>query len=1595
MSPQEMAFILKMHDEATATLRKIGHSLRGVGDEAGDAAKDTEKLGDRLDRLKKVAVDTAVAVGGIWASMSGVRSANSAFGSYELGLIGVQKTTDMTKRELQDFSLAFDDLNARMNGIDTTTLFGMAESFGQMGTRGTKDLLAATEVMGKLGVTTDIVGDQGARSVGRLLTITENGVKNVRQFGDSLNWLGNNTAATEGEILQMATTMASSTAGMGLTTDALLALSAASKQVGLPDELTGSAFGRTLRNLRDGSANATKGFQTFLDVTGMTKDQFDALAASNPEQVLIRFGEAYAALLPTGKGSGFLDQLGLNTDEIKRVFGTVGAQASEFQKRLVALQQGEQVGALDAEADKFFGASANEVKALAKSWDLVKAAVGEALAPLTGPIISGTTSLFTNLAGVIRGMPEPLRTAVSAIALMTPGIMGAVKAAGLLRLGFQTFGGTGLGKVLGYIGSLAGRVKEGATAMLGFNRAAAGVGPTIGLFTRMQATLGVISGLFRYMGGMAGVFNVIRTAVMGVGVALGGLVSLPALIIAAVVGAGIAIIANWDKVRDFLTKSPKEIVSAIGEWFGSLPGVVGNALADLGGVVVGAFDAALTALGSAWDTGVRFVFETIPNIDWGKLGKELITGFTGAVKGALRSAGDAITEWWNSPLWAKNQTLDVAVTPKVDTDAAKKALAAGQQTGALNTEVEIAGVNTGTSKTIEDVVKALRVQVDEAKALTGTQKDRIELEGIIRDAVEQTGVKYDEVKARVSGVVDELQRARQAAAVLDVMRGYDDQIAAALAVTGEQKVQVDVQRQINDLEREHRTLTAETIQALRDKANAALATRTASAYDQLFRDTNQQLAALRAVTVEEKNRLEVVQQILAFEREYRRLSDDERRNLATRLLQVRQIADYQRMAEQYDPVGTARRRYDEEVKTLEVMRQQGVVSAEVYARMKQNLELRTRGQRDPLGDRIQFLREELSVLGFSIERQGMAGEVLDEVNRLRQQGVEVTQAQTQAISEYVIAMDDYRRASTQGIGGWINEVGPLRDNMMALTKDFASGLSGAISGVLAGDKNAFRNFFQQLGRKMIDTGVNQLMSEAFKELGLANPQQKALDRADAALAKLDALNQAGINTPQAIINAGSVNINGQALDQALRAANDNLGNRAANDNGGAGVPNLSGIKIDEAVGQRAASAVDAASQVLGAHEQANRSKVNGFLREGGVNIDAAMTAWCAGFVNSALKQVGVDGSGKLTASSFLTWGQKIDPMDAMRGDVLVDHRGRQPGQTGAHVGFATGNSREVNGRRQLEMLSGNESNRVQTSWYDQDKLAVRRATEGMGNQIDTAQLTQATQQVQQATQQLSTSLQNVNLQVQQATMGVQQLDMATQQAGSTTLSTGEQFAQASQQIQQAGAAASATQGTEGGSGGAGGIAGIAGSIGGMFKGGGGKGGIGGILGMVSKFLPPPFNMLGSLLSMFRDGGMIDGPGSGTSDSILARVSKGEFIVNAKSTKEWAPMLQAINDNTLPKFRNGGRVGGNVIAMGERGMISGRKGGSGDLSVLADQVDNLSRAVGKSQGNGRGRVNNNSLSLTVNARDADSFRRSEGQLLADASTKLARLNARNN
>ncbi|AHF83695.1 tail length tape measure protein [Rhizobium leguminosarum bv. trifolii WSM1689] len=306
---------------------------------------------------------------------------------------------------------------------------------------------------------------------------------------------------------------------------------------------------------------------------------------------------------------------------------------------------------------------------------------------------------------------------------------------------------------------------------------------------------------------------------------------------------------------------------------------------------------------------------------------------------------------------------------------------------------------------------------------------------------------------------------------------------------------------------------------------------------------------------------------------------------------------------------------------------------------------------------------------------------------------------------------------------------------------------------------------------------------------------------------------------------------------------------------GGGSSTGSAAAANKAVVSSAGSAVDKAFTLFGANENTNTSSINSFLKQGGVDLNAAQTKWCAAFVNSSLEQVGIKGSGSQVANSFLDWGTKVDPSQILRGDVLVQNRGLGANQPGGHVGFATGATRYSGGQQQLEMLSGNLSDGVGKEWVSAMEVQARRATES------------------------AASLGGLTSSSRTAIDGLGQL--------------GNGLGQFGQKL--------STSSTSGGGGGGG----LFDWLGGLF---GGKG--------VSPLRPTwaPNTTFGSFLGL-ADGGHVAGAGGPTDDAIPAMLSNGEYVINASATRKHRRLLDAINSGSVARLAKGGLAGPSLVPSG--------------------------------------------------------------------------------
>ena len=137
----------------------------------------------------------------------------------------------------------------------------------------------------------------------------------------------------------------------------------------------------------------------------------------------------------------------------------------------------------------------------------------------------------------------------------------------------------------------------------------------------------------------------------------------------------------------------------------------------------------------------------------------------------------------------------------------------------------------------------------------------------------------------------------------------------------------------------------------------------------------------------------------------------------------------------------------------------------------------------------------------------------------------------------------------------------------------------------------------------------------------------------------------------------------------------------------------------------ASDLISVAETTLGWDENQQLDKLSAYMAGGGVDLDPSETAWCAGWLNATLSQVGLDGTGSLAARSFLNWGTEVSTPQL--GDIVVLSRGDDP--NAGHVGIFKG----FDDNGDILILGGNQGDSVSVASFSKDRLLGYRRAPGV------------------------------------------------------------------------------------------------------------------------------------------------------------------------------------------------------------------------------------------------------------------------------------------
>lgn len=515
--PNDLAKAELATQRLTNAQQKMHTEYRNQGGWLADTAKGWQDFGSKVtnvgDQISKTGdyLTTRVTLPIIATGGMALKAAMD----WETGFAGVMKTNDEVVDSTGKVIYGYEQLENELRNLTSTVpvahsdLAGIAENAGQLGIA-TQDVVGFTDVIAKLGHTTNLSYDEASTALAQFLNVTGSGTGTVSNLASSIVALGNNTAATEKDILMMSQRWATTGAMIGLSDDQITAMSATLISMGVNVEAGGSAMQRFGQKVNSYVLDAGMDLEILAETAGMTSSEFASAWENEPVSALEAFLEGLDGVVKEGgNANALLKDLGITSvQEVNALLALAGGHEQLATALGLSADAYKENTALGDEFAVFAETTAAKVQ-------VFKNRVNDLMIDFGGPLADAMTSALTaaepwieKLAEMAKGFSE-MDEAGQRNILMWVGI---VAAAGPVL------------SIFGRITSASGKVITGvgdAIKLIGKWTTPKAVGET-------ATELGKIPGAAGKAGGSAALFSnpwviagsVITGVVAGIGVSL-------------------------------------------------------------------------------------------------------------------------------------------------------------------------------------------------------------------------------------------------------------------------------------------------------------------------------------------------------------------------------------------------------------------------------------------------------------------------------------------------------------------------------------------------------------------------------------------------------------------------------------------------------------------------------------------------------------------------------------------------------------------------------------------------------------------------------------------------------------------------------------------------------------------------------------------------------------------------------------------------------------------------------------------------------------------------------------------------------------------
>lgn len=338
---------------------------------------------------------------------------------FESSMASVSRTTGLTGEGLSNMASSFIDMSKSMP-VTANELASIATTAGQLGIA-QGDIESFTQVIAQLSVVSGMSAEEVATDMAQIGNITRD--NNFPAMADTIAVMGDATATTAERILDMSLNLAAAASNAGMTTDEIIALSAAVSSTGVQAQAGGTAISRLIQQINQAVATGDH-LQEFADVCNMSAAELKVAWGQDATGTLATFVAGLNQATQAGQNlDAMLSDMGISS---QRELVVVKNLASNSELLANALGMANSAyGAGTGLAQKYGVMSSTteaKMQECANAATALKIAIGDALTPAIAEGAEVGAQLLEPFTNFITAHPEIVR----ALAAVTASIAALV-----------------------------------------------------------------------------------------------------------------------------------------------------------------------------------------------------------------------------------------------------------------------------------------------------------------------------------------------------------------------------------------------------------------------------------------------------------------------------------------------------------------------------------------------------------------------------------------------------------------------------------------------------------------------------------------------------------------------------------------------------------------------------------------------------------------------------------------------------------------------------------------------------------------------------------------------------------------------------------------------------------------------------------------------------------------------------------------------------------------------------------------------------------------------------------------------------------------